>query len=156
MPLDAACRPSIRADLEAGKTVVCDRYAFSGIAYSVAKVRGSPLFRSPPHTNVLSPQGLPFDWCLSCDASLPAPDLTLFLTLSPAAAAQRGGYGAERYENEPLQARVKAAFEDIEARVRDWKTVDADKSEDEVWEQVREAATKAVGLTRGGVRRLFA
>lgn len=29
---------AIRADIAAGKHVVCDRYAFSGIAYSVAKV----------------------------------------------------------------------------------------------------------------------
>lgn len=32
-------KQSIVACLESGKSVVCDRYAFSGIAYSYAKVR---------------------------------------------------------------------------------------------------------------------
>ncbi|PWN95672.1 thymidylate kinase [Tilletiopsis washingtonensis] len=128
--------PSIKADLEAGQTVVCDRYAFSGIAYSVAK-------------------GLPFDWCLSSDASLPAPDLTLFLTLSPSVAAQRGGYGDERYEEPGMQTRVRAAFEEIEARVRDWRSIDAERTEEEVWRDVSEAAEAAVRHAHGPVRPLF-
>lgn len=35
-------RQGILAELEAGTTVVCDRYAFSGIAFSAAKVRSDP------------------------------------------------------------------------------------------------------------------
>lgn len=32
------------------------------------------------------------------DRGLPAPDAVIYLHLSPEAAAQRGGYGGERYE----------------------------------------------------------
>jgi thymidylate kinase len=39
-----ATSKSILADLEAGHSVICDRYAFSGIAFSAAKV--SILFSS--------------------------------------------------------------------------------------------------------------
>jgi thymidylate kinase len=34
-------RTQILEDLNRGRTVVCDRYAFSGIAFSVIKVRNS-------------------------------------------------------------------------------------------------------------------
>jgi thymidylate kinase len=39
---------------------ICDRYAFSGVAFSSAK-------------------GLDLDWCMSCDRGLPAPDAVIFL-----------------------------------------------------------------------------
>ena len=71
--------------------VLADRYAFSGIAFSHAK-------------------GLPYTWCRAPDISLPAPDLTLFLDISPEKARERGGYGQERYEKEELQKRVREVF----------------------------------------------
>jgi len=43
--------------------MVCDRYAYSGVAYSVAK-------------------GLDFDWCLGVDRGLVQPDLVLYLDFS--------------------------------------------------------------------------
>ncbi|KAL8278595.1 hypothetical protein RQP46_009087 [Phenoliferia psychrophenolica] len=78
----------ILKDLEAGTTVVCDRYAFSGIAFSAVK-------------------GLSYTWCLSPDIGLPSPDLVLFLDLSPTAAAARGGFGEERYETAEVQRKTK-------------------------------------------------
>jgi len=71
--------------------LLADRYAFSGIAFSHAK-------------------GLPYTWCRAPDISLPAPDLTLFLDISPEHARQRGGYGQERYEKEEMQKRVREVF----------------------------------------------
>lgn len=35
-------RDQILDDLEKGVTLVCDRYAYSGVAYSAAKVTNSP------------------------------------------------------------------------------------------------------------------
>ena len=32
------------------------------------------------------------------DCNLPAPDATIYLSMTPEAAAKRGGYGSERYE----------------------------------------------------------
>lgn len=69
---------SIRNDLLAGTTIICDRYAYSGVAYSVAK-------------------GLDFDWCCAPDRGLPRPDAVFYLRSKPEQLQARGGYGEERY-----------------------------------------------------------
>ncbi|KAG8981333.1 Thymidylate kinase [Tulasnella sp. JGI-2019a] len=124
---------SIIADLKSGTTIICDRYAFSGIAFSLSK--GT----------------LPFDWCQYPDIGLPQPDLVLFFDISPEVAKVRGGYGEERYEKEEMQRNVRTAFKDIISkdqagggddqgvRVK-WVEIDAGKSMDDVttdvWRQV--------------------
>ena len=45
--------------LNSGTNVICDRYAFSGVAYSLA-------------------EGLNFEWCKGADSQLIQPDLTIF------------------------------------------------------------------------------
>ncbi|KAK0540479.1 Thymidylate kinase [Tilletia horrida] len=147
--------PSILKDLEAGKHIICDRYAFSGIAYSCAK-------------------GLPFSWCLNPDAGLPLPDLTLFLSLSPEVAAQRAAYGQERYEVPALQRKVREVFKDVGAalnrmhsRSREgeaeegsqaWEEIDAGRTIEEVgvdlWGHVK-AAVERVKAEGQPVGRLF-
>lgn len=82
---------SIEQTLASGTTIICDRYAFSGVSFSASK-------------------GLPLEWCRSPDISLPSPDLTLFFDVSPGKARERGGYGEERYEKEEIQARVRTIF----------------------------------------------
>ena len=62
-----------------GQTVICDRYAYSGVAFTSAKPRadqGGPL---------------PLEWCRHPDVGLPAPDCVIFLDLSQEEAEQRGG-----------------------------------------------------------------
>ncbi|KAI0272398.1 thymidylate kinase-domain-containing protein [Gloeopeniophorella convolvens] len=108
---------ALEAQLAAGTTVLCDRYAFSGAVFSAAK-------------------GLPLAWCRAPDAALPAPDLVLFLDLAPAQAAARGGYGAERYETEALQARVRALFREMGVVTRGWVTLDAGRDRDAVAEDI--------------------
>ena len=49
--------------LETGESIVSDRYAYSGVCYSVAK-------------------GLNFDWCLGADRGLLRPDLVFYINLS--------------------------------------------------------------------------
>ncbi|KAE8223214.1 hypothetical protein CF319_g3716 [Tilletia indica] len=139
--------PSILRDLEAGKHIICDRYAFSGIAYSCAK-------------------GLPFQWCLAPDAGLPLPDLTLFLSLSPEVAAQRAAYGQERYEVPALQAKVRDVFKDVGAELNRvhgqereaWTQIDAGRTMDEVeadlWRHVKGVAER-VQRDGQGVGKLF-
>lgn len=83
-------------------TVIADRYAFSGIAFSASKVVDGPNSREVPK--------LPFEWCRAPDVGLPAPDAVLFLDIAPEQARLRGGYGEERYEKEEMQARVRKAF----------------------------------------------
>ena len=45
--------------LESGTHVICDRYAYSGVAYSLAK-------------------GLNFEWCCGADRGLIMPDLVIY------------------------------------------------------------------------------
>lgn len=68
----------INEKLDSGINVVCDRYWYSGVAYSYAK-------------------GLDFQWCVAADRGLKEPDLTLFLKADPAKLAERDGYGNERF-----------------------------------------------------------
>lgn len=84
----------IYKSLLSGQDVVLDRYAFSGIAYSVAK-------------------GLDAGWCQGWEKFLPAPDVVFFLDIEPSVAAQRPGYGQERYERIEFQSRVRDAFHEL-------------------------------------------
>ena len=67
------------ADLERGTTLVCDRYAYSGVAYSSAK-------------------GLDFDWCKIHDQGFIQPDLVFYVDIDPDTLKERSGFGEERYE----------------------------------------------------------
>lgn len=67
--------PTLQKHLEEGRTVICDRYAYSGVAFSSAK---------PSLSEELS-------WCQACDVGLPAPDAVIFLDLTQEEAEKRGG-----------------------------------------------------------------
>ncbi|KAF9564922.1 thymidylate kinase [Agrocybe pediades] len=115
----------IEKSLIAGTPVVCDRYAFSGIAFSASKVNseGEPL--------------LPFEWCRSPDIGLPAPDIVLFFDITPEKAQERGGYGEERYEKEEMQLRVRDSFHRIGREMgTTWVTIDAGRERDQVEQDV--------------------
>lgn len=71
---------SIVQTLHSGTTILCDRYAYSGVAFSSAKGGSS------------SNNKLSVDWCQGPDRGLPAPDCVIFLDLSPEQARERGGY----------------------------------------------------------------
>ncbi|PWZ00152.1 hypothetical protein BCV70DRAFT_200306 [Testicularia cyperi] len=123
------CVTSIQKTLEQGTNIVCDRYAFSGIAYSVSK-------------------GLAYDWCRNPDVGLPLPDLTLFLDLDATTAAARGGYGEERYEKLEFQAKVREAFDrvsdDVKAHGGRWATVNAGKTLEEVTDEIQRTVQRAI------------
>ncbi|MCO5556968.1 hypothetical protein L7F22_010523 [Adiantum nelumboides] len=132
-------RQGIVTCLESGKNIVCDRYAFSGIAYSCAKVRGRPLLamlslHTDSPADVKRTQGLSYQWCKAPDVGLPEPDVTIFLDLSVEEASRRGGYGEERYESVSMQSKVREAFAQIRKDMPQgkWVVVDAGKSVDEV------------------------
>jgi dTMP kinase len=73
------CAERIRTLLRAGTTIVCDRYAYSGVAFSAAKVNAREEF-------ILS-----LEWCQAPDRGLPAPDCVIFLDLAQDEAEKRGG-----------------------------------------------------------------
>ena len=109
---------SLLAELKKGTDIVCDRYAYSGIAYSAAK-------------------GLDFEWCRNPDRGLPQPDLVLYMKVSPEVARQRGGYGEERYEKEEFQAKVGEQFMRLAGSEGErWKVVNADRDQSQIASEV--------------------
>jgi dTMP kinase len=133
-------RAELLRELSKGTTLVCDRYAFSGVAFTAAKQK----------------TGMGFDWCRAPDQGLPAPDAVLYLDLAPAEAEKRGGFGEERYESREMLSSVREAFDEIAAfvdgRCTRWVRVDASGSVEEVGERVGAAARAAVeAAAQGGV-----
>merc|ERR1712113_360187 len=81
-----------------GINIICDRYSYSGIAYSSSKKISDKMS---------------IEWCTSSESGLPKPDSIIFLNLSVTDAQKRGNYGDERYEKVEFQKNVKAAFDQI-------------------------------------------
>ena len=97
------------SELNSGTDIVCDRYAYSGIAYSAAK-------------------GLDFEWCKHPDVGLPQPDIVLYMQVSAEVARLRGGYGEERYEKEEFQRKVGECFLRFsETEGSRWRVIDANR-----------------------------
>ena len=115
--------------LNKGITIVADRYAFSGVCYTAAK------------------GGQSLEWCKGPDVGLPKPDIVFFLDIPMEEAAKRGDYGAERYEKEEFQAKVRQHF--LSLADPDWKVLDATKSVDALHAIVHSLTTDvqaAVGM----------
>jgi len=127
---------TIIALLNAGTTVVADRYAFSGVTFSASK-------------------GLSYEWCRAPDIGLPAPDLTVFLDVEPETARERGGFGEERYEKEEMQRRVRGLFERIGKESGRWVVVDAGKQREAVRDDIWEHVEPLKGGVDGPVKRLW-
>ncbi|KAM8745214.1 thymidylate kinase [Acanthopagrus schlegelii] len=128
--------PLMKRKLEQGISLVVDRYAFSGAAFTSAK------------------PGFCLDWCKKPDVGLPKPDLVMFLQLSPAEAALRGQFGEERYETSVFQRAVQQKFEQL---MKDpsvnWQVIDAAQSVDDVHKDITNhslnAVNKALNLPLG-------
>jgi dTMP kinase len=116
-------KAQIETALSTGNSIVCDRYSYSGVAYSAA-------------------QGLDVQWCWQPERGLPAPDLVIFLELSAEAAKQRGGYGDEIYEKVEFQRKVAVAFGEM--RTPAWKIIDAGRDLESVFADVKQAAEDAL------------
>jgi dTMP kinase len=114
---------SIEDEIANGTTVIVDRYSYSGVVYSAAKANPT----------------LSLEWAWQPEIGLPRPDICLFLNITPEEAARRGGFGAERYENEPMQTRVRELFRSIFERQTDVSIIDAGKSIDEVAVEIKNA-----------------
>lgn len=126
---------SIVEDLNQGTSIVCDRYAFSGVAYSASK-------------------GLDFTWCQDPDRGLPVPDGVFFLHIDEKVGASRADYGDERYENADMQGRVRNEFQrqDLRANVA-WHDVDGARDIEVITRDIFEAveAIRQVEQENGAV-----
>uniref|UniRef100_A0A7C9F161 dTMP kinase n=1 Tax=Opuntia streptacantha TaxID=393608 RepID=A0A7C9F161_OPUST len=115
--------------LKTGTTLIVDRYSYSGVAFSSAK-------------------GLDFGWCKAPEKGLLAPDVVLYLDIPPEKAAERGGYGGERYERLDFQKKVEEKYQAL--RDPSWKIIDACMSMEEVQKQLREHVMDCVTSCQNG------
>ncbi|KAL8154673.1 thymidylate kinase-like [Apium graveolens] len=122
-------RSLMESKLQSGITLIVDRYAYSGVAFSAAK-------------------GLDIEWCKAPDMGLVAPDLVLYLDISPEKASERGGYGGERYEQLEFQKKVANAYQVL--RDASWKIIDANLSVEDVEEQMRGSVLDCAKTCRDG------
>lgn len=125
-------KENIINDLNNGINIICDRYSYSGIAYSSSK------------------NDLSLKWCKISDAGLPKPDLVLFLNLEVEQAQKRGNYGDERYEKVAFQKKVKGQFDKIIDNERlmnkytKWNIIDANNEIDVVHQEIVKVVDETV------------
>nr|DBA25978.1 TPA: hypothetical protein GDO54_010294 [Pyxicephalus adspersus] len=113
--------PLMKEKLRSGVTLVVDRYAFSGVAFTSSK------------------KDFSLHWCKQPDIGLPKPDLVLFLDISPEAAAKRGDFGNERYETSDFQKKVQKRYAELmEDRSLNWEMIDAAQSMEDVHSAIRQ------------------
>jgi len=100
--------------LNSGKTIVCDRYHHSGVAYSVAN-------------------GLEREWCETVEQDHLEPDLIIYLRVPAEEASSRRGFGTGLHETTDFQKKVTAEYDKLLIPSETVKIVDgASKSREEV------------------------
>ncbi|XP_062521689.1 thymidylate kinase-like [Corticium candelabrum] len=117
-------RPRMQHLLDSGTTLVVDRYAFSGVAFTAAK------------------QSFSLEWCKQPDRGLIRPDLVIYLELPVDAAVKRAEYGAERYEKVDFQRRVFECYEQL--KEPDWQVLDASLTIEDLHQQIKALTLKAM------------
>ncbi|KAM0951680.1 putative dTMP kinase [Dioscorea sansibarensis] len=122
-------RSLMESKLRSGTSLVVDRYSYSGVAFSAAK-------------------GLDIEWCKAPEVGLVAPDLVIFLDISPERAAERGGYGTERYEHLDFQRKVAQHY--VNLQDVSWKVIDGGLPMEDVENQIRELALDCIAKCKAG------
>ena len=120
----------MKEKLDAGITIVVDRYAYSGVAFSASK------------------KTLSLEWCKTPDEGLLAPDVVLFMDLTVDQAMERGNFGDERYEKEEFQRTVRDTF--FKLKSDSWKIINAARGIEEVEVDVQKAALDAIETAKNG------
>lgn len=127
-------RKELVSKLRQGKTIVMDRYAQSGAAFTLAK-------NSP---------GLDLSWCKAVEAGkLPGPDIVFFLRAPVEVAVKRGGFGDERYEVVEFQKKVLDWYDKL-SKMEGWAEVDAAQSIETVHATVLKKALDMVAECKKG------
>ncbi|KAK6352580.1 Thymidylate kinase, variant 2 [Orbilia blumenaviensis] len=140
-------RDSILSTLQAGTTLLLDRYVYSGIVFSAAK----------PAEVIPDPKPLSISWCKAPDVGLPRPDIIIFLNIGQEEAEKRAGFGEERYEKREMQEKVRGLFERLRGEgsgsstdKEDWWVVDAGGSIEEVAGEVWKGVEEGLRRVREG------
>lgn len=116
---------TILKHLSEGTTVICDRYAYSGVAFTASK-------------------GLDIEWCKNPDRGLPRPDAVLYLDLEIEDAMKRGDFGNEVYEREDVQKIVKNIYEKQLWDDSYWHRVPANTTPENLHQSLRDLALSVV------------
>ena len=95
-----------------GVNIILDRYAFSGVAYSIAK-------------------GESVEWCLYPDQGLPRPDIVFQLDTDLDKIKIRDKFGEERHDNVEFLIKVKQAYCNFH-NYSYWNILDASNDVDEI------------------------
>lgn len=128
----------IRPAIEKNITVICDRYVDSFYAYQ-GFGRGIPLARLESITNI------------AIDGLMP--DITFFLDLDPETALHRRmeATGSDRIENELMDFHQKVynGYRELARKFPDRiKTIDAGRSPEEVWQDIRRQLDATLGFIK--------
>jgi dTMP kinase len=120
-------RPRIRAWLEAGTMIVCDRYLASSIAYGEA-------------------QGVDAGWLAGIQQPLPQPSITLFMDMSPSVSLARKQADRDKFERDmSLLGRVRESYL-RQSQAPGWIRIDAERDKDAVTADVVNAVRSRLGL----------
>ncbi|CAG8826941.1 3005_t:CDS:2, partial [Racocetra persica] len=117
------CNLEIKKKILEGTTLVVDRYAYSGAAYSAAK-------------------GLDLEWCKSPDIGLLTPDIVFFMNLTSEESEKRVGFGKERYEEKTFQEKVKETFDLLKDPT--WKVLDASKAVYDLHHEIKDLSLETI------------
>lgn len=110
------CKEEILKSLYSGTSVIIDRYAASGAAYTAATT------------------GKCLSWCKQPDKGLPSPDIVILLDVSNESQSLRHNWGDERFENTELQLRVASNYKKLIDKT--WCVINADDDKSVIHSQI--------------------
>lgn len=111
-------RESILSALEKGTNIIVDRYAFSGVVYSICN-------------------GADPEWVKFADQGLPRPDIVFQLDLDIDKIKKRENFGEEVYEKEEFQQCIRKTFKMFE-NYKYWKVINANQDKEQVHNKIVE------------------
>jgi dTMP kinase len=120
--------PKMKKELESGTTLIVDRYAYSGVAFTASK------------------PGFTLEWCQQPDVGLIKPDVVCFLDITSEEMEKRGQFGEERYERKDFQAKVRDTY--MQLKDKDWEMVDAMNTVDAVHRQLAEIVMETISSSK--------
>ncbi len=109
-----------------GHCVIVDRYAFSGVAYSIACKCDEK-------------------YALVPDQGLLRPDLVIQLDMPVDELKKRTGFGEERYEKEELQKKVQENYKLFHKKIY-WRLINANQDKQKVHEDIVEVVKTLIAL----------
>ncbi|CDO65785.1 thymidylate kinase [Plasmodium reichenowi] len=113
----------IKSLLLKGIWVVCDRYAYSGVAYSSGALN------------------LNKTWCMNPDQGLIKPDVVFYLNVPPNYAQNRSDYGEEIYEKVETQKKIYETYKHF-AHEDYWINIDATRKIEDIHNDIVKEVTK--------------